>query len=226
MKTINASYEIVGKEKIDGMEILKEIEAVGRTCYKSESNITGDSAKKFVAMLIEMGHEAMIEHNVVSVRFICDRGISHELVRHRLASFGRESTRYCNYAKEKFGNSITFVDITEGIKLDTKMNNLESEQISAIYSAWYQGCMQAEYNYLKLIELGATPQIARSVLPSSTKTEIIVSMNLREWSHFFSLRADKPAHPQMREITIPLLKEMSELIPIVFDDLAKKFIQC
>ena len=213
MKIINASYEIVNKDKINGMEILKGIEAVGRTCYKSESNITDDSAKKFVSMLIERGHEAMIEHNAISVRFICDRGVSHELVRHRLASFGQESTRYCNYSKNKFGNELTFI----------KPCFWEKE--SNEYIVWRSAMGYAESMYLNLIQQGAKPQEARSVLPNSLKTEIVMTMNIREWRHFFSLRCDTPAHPQMRELTLPLLKEMHELIPVVFDDLAEKFLE-
>ena len=212
MKIINASCEIINKDKINGMEILKSIEAVGRTCYKSEANITDDSAKKFVAMLIERGHEAMIEHNAISVRFICDRGISHELVRHRLASFGQESTRYCNYSKNKFGNELTFI----------KPCFWDEDTIK--YDRWELAMILAEANYLELIRLGAKPQEARNVLPNSVKTEIVMTMNIREWRHFFDLRCDTPAHPQMRELTIPLLKEMHELIPVVFDDLATKFL--
>ena len=214
MKVIKASYEIVNKDKINGIEILKDIEAVGRTCYKSEANITDGSAKKFVAMLIDHGHEAMIEHNAISVRFICDRGVSHELVRHRLASFGQESTRYCNYSKNKFGNELTFI----------KPCFWEKESSEYEYIVWRLAMGYAEKMYLKLIEQGAKPQEARSVLPSSIKTEIVMTMNIREWRHFFDLRCDAPAHPQMRELTIPLLKEMHELIPVVFDDLAEKFL--
>ena len=221
MKIVNASYEIVNKDKINGMEILKGIEAVGRTCYKSEKNITDDSAKKFVAMLIERGHEAMIEHNAISVRFICDRGVSHELVRHRLASFGQESTSYCNYFKDKFGNELTFINIEPMLESDEQ---LTQEDIDNIYDMWKQSCLNAEEIYMDMIEARAKPQQARSVLPNSIKTEIVMTMNIREWRHFFSLRCDAPAHPQMRELTLPLLKEMSELIPIVFDDLVEKFL--
>ena len=108
MKIVKASYII--ESEINGLEILKQIEKVGRTCYKSEDRITDESAIKFVTGLIARGHEAMIEHNSLSVRFICDRGVSHEIVRHRLASFGQESTRYCNYSKDKFGNEITVIE--------------------------------------------------------------------------------------------------------------------
>lgn len=217
MNKIKASYVI--ESQINGMELLKQIEKVGRTCYKSEGNITEDSATKFVASLISRGHEAMIEHNCISVRFICDRGVSHELVRHRVASFGQESTRYCNYSNDKFSNEINVIGILEGIKLDTKMSKLSAAIISEIILEWSLAMEDAERHYLRMIELGATAQIARDVLPNSLKTEIVVTMNLREWRHFFKLRTPISAHPQMRELTIPLLAEFKTLIPIVFDDI-------
>ena len=214
MKIINASYEIVNKDKINGIEILKDIEAVGRTCYKSEANITDDSAKKFVAMLIDRGHEAMIEHNAISVRFICDRGVSHELVRHRLASFGQESTRYCNYSKNKFGNELTFIKpIFNKYNCDAGM-----------YDTFEDTCRFIEKRYFEMLKHGATPQEARSILPNSLKTEIVMTMNLREWRHFFKLRCDKAAHPQTREIANMILKEFKEKIPVIFDDLYESFV--
>ena len=217
MNKIKASYII--ESEINGRELLKQIEKIGRTCYKSEGNITEDSAIKFVTGLISRGHEAMIEHNSISVRFICDRGVSHEIVRHRLASFGQESTRYCNYSSDKFGNEINVIDIKDGIELDTKMNKLDPAIIKSIIFEWEVAMEDAEKHYLELIKLGATPQIARGILPTSLKTEIVVTMNLREWRRFFKLRTEIVAHPQMREITIPLLQEFKKLIPIVFDDI-------
>ena len=207
MKIIKSGYEIL--TPITGNE-LKLIEIAGRTCYKSDDKITEESAKKFVAGLIKRGHEAMLEHSILSIKFICDRGISHELVRHRLASFAQESTRYCNYSKDKFGNEITVI------------KPFFFEKGSANYNAWYESCQVAENTYFKMLNNGATPQEARSVLPNSLKTEIIVTMNYREWRHFFKLRAARstgPAHPQMEEITIPLLNEIKKLIPVVFDDI-------
>lgn len=207
MKIIKSGYEIL--TPITGNE-LKLIEIAGRTCYKSNDKITEESAKKFVAGLIKRGHEAMLEHSILSIKFICDRGISHELVRHRLASFAQESTRYCNYSKDKFGNEITVI------------KPFFFEKGSANYNAWYESCQVAENAYFKMLNNGATPQEARSVLPNSLKTEIIVTMNYREWRHFFKLRAARltgPAHPQMEEITIPLLNEIKKLIPVVFDDI-------
>ena len=221
MKKLNESYEILTKISEGAKEELQMIEKIGRVCYKSEDLIMedGESAKKFVAMLIKNGHEAMLEHSNLSVKFIVDRGISHELVRHRIASFAQESTRYCNYAKDKFGSECNFIDITPGIKLDNKMKSMETSEIALVLEEWEKAMEDAERHYMKMLELGATPQIARSVLPNSTKTEITVSANYREWRNFFKLRIPKTAHPQMREVTIPLLKELKEKIPVIFDDI-------
>lgn len=221
MKKLNESYEILTKISECAKEELQMIEKIGRVCYKSEDLIIedGESAKKFVAMLIKNGHEAMLEHSNLSVKFIVDRGISHELVRHRIASFAQESTRYCNYAKDKFSSECNFIDITPGIKLDNKMKSMETSEIALVLEEWEKAMEDAERHYMKILELGATPQIARSVLPNSTKTEITVSANYREWRNFFKLRIPKTAHPQMREVTIPLLKELKEKIPVIFDDI-------
>lgn len=206
MRIINAGFEILSK--IEGADILKNIEIAGRTCYKSEDNITADSAEKFMAMLIKRGHEAMIEHVSLSVKIICDRGVTHEIVRHRLASYAQESTRYCNYGAEKFGGQITVIEPLFFAK--------DSEE----YRLWEYAMSEAERYYLYLIHRGVSAQEARSVLPNSLKTEIVVTMNLREWRHFFKLRTSAAAHPQMREISRPMLKRFQELIPIVFDDIA------
>lgn len=210
MKIINASTEIL--TPITGDE-LRRIEYAGRTCYKSEDKITDDSAKKFVENLIKRGHEAMLEHSSLSVKFICDRGVSHELVRHRLASFAQESTRYCNYSKDKFGNELTFI----------KPCFLEDG--SDPYIHWKHAMLNAEVYYFTMLSSGCTPQEARSVLPNSIKTEVVMTANYREWRHFFWLRAARktgPAHPQMEELTVPLLYEVSGLIPVVFDDIVEK----
>lgn len=215
MKIIDASYEIL--TKVNGEQILKDIEKIGRTCYKSENKITEDSAKKFVGMLVKNGHEAMIEHSSITVKFICDRGVSHELVRHRLASFAQESTRYCNYSKDKFENQLTFINPcfeSTGPLIKTDIER---------YNIWYYHMKACKEAYLGLINSGMSPQMARTVLPNSLKTEIVMTMNLREWRHFFKLRCDKAAHPQMRELTIPLLVEFKKLIPVVFDDIYDKY---
>ena len=221
MNILKAGFEILTPISEGGIEELKHIEKIGRVCYKSEGKITedGESAKKFVKMLINRGHEAMIEHSSLSVKFVVDRGVSHELVRHRIASFAQESTRYVNYSLEKFGNEINVIDIRDGINLDNKMKNMDSDTISAIMGEWCLAMEDAEKHYMKMIELGATPQIARSVLPNSTKTEITISANYREWRNFFKLRVPNTAHPQMREVTIPLLKELKCRLPIIFDDI-------
>lgn len=221
MNVIKAGYEIFTPISEGGIKELQLIEKIGRVCYKSEDRITkdGESAKKFVGMLIRNGHEAMIEHSTLSVKFTVDRGVSHELVRHRLASFAQESTRYCNYAKDKFGGECNFIDLQEGIILDKKCKNLSSEDIDAILHEWFLAMKDAENHYLKMLDLGSTPQIARSVLPNSTKTEITITANYREWRNFFKLRVPATAHPQMREVTISLLEELKTKIPIVFDDI-------
>ena len=221
MNVLNASFEILTPISEGGINELKHIERIGRVCYKSEGNITedGESAKKFVKMLINRGHEAMIEHSSLSVKFTVDRGVSHELVRHRIASFAQESTRYVNYSLDKFGNEINVIDIKEGIALDNKMKNMDAEIIELIIKEWLLAMEDAEKHYMRMIELGATPQIARSVLPNSTKTEITITANYREWRKFFKLRVPNTAHPQMREVTIPLLKELKVLLPVIFEDI-------
>ena len=221
MNIMNASFEILTPISEGGINELKHIERIGRVCYKSEGNITedGESAKKFVKMLINRGHEAMIEHSSLSIKFTVDRGVSHELVRHRIASFAQESTRYVNYSLDKFGNEINVIDIQDGIELDNKMKNMTSQEIMAIYQEWISAMYDAEKHYMKMMDLGATPQIARSVLPNSTKTEITITANYREWRNFFKLRVPATAHPQMREVTIPLLKELKVLLPVIFEDI-------
>lgn len=192
---------------VDGDYILKQLELAGRTAYKSEDKITSDSAKDFVRMILKRGHLSVFEHQSITARVVCDRGVSHEIVRHRLASYTQESTRYCNYTKGKFGSEITVIDPCFWPQDDEKRK------------VWEQTIAQVEAGYNKLIELGATPQEARSVLPNSLKTEVVMTMNLREWRHFFTLRTSKAAHPQMREVAIPLLAMFKERIPVVFDDI-------
>lgn len=222
MNIISPAFKII--TPIDGIEILKTLEEVGRTCYKSEDKITDDSCNKFVQNIIDRGHKAVIEHYNITVKLINDRGVSHEEVRHRIASFAQESTRYCNYAKDKFGNEITYIDIMGGMNLDPKISKLDAAIQTQIYDEWVEACLDAERHYNKMIALGATPQIARSVLNNSTKTEICITMNIREWRHFFNLRCSPAAHPQMREIAFMLLKAFKMMIPVVFDDLYKKYV--
>lgn len=213
MKIINAGYEIL--TPVDGDEILRKLERIARVCYKSEDKISCDSAERLISNLIALGHDAMLEHHSITVKFIVDRGVSHELVRHRIASFAQESTRYCNYGQGQFGREITVIRpcfLTEGRK------HFSDGEFTA-YGAWHSACEFSEKYYIRLLELGRTPQEARSVLPNSLKTEVIMTANLREWRHFFKLRCDHTAHPQMREVTIPLLHELNSAIAVIFEDL-------
>ena len=212
MKIINPSVQL--EDEIDGQAILKKIERIGRTCYKSEQNITEDSAERFVKSIIARGHESVLEHVSISVRVICDRGVTHEIVRHRIASYSQESTRFCNYSNDKFGNELTFIKpIFNKYNCDAGM-----------YDTFEDTCRFIEERYFEMLKHGATPQEARSILPNSIKTEIVMTMNLREWRHFFKLRCDKAAHPQTREIANMILKEFKEKIPVIFDDLYESFV--
>lgn len=217
MNILQPKFEII--TPINGEEILKTIEQVGRTCYKSEDKITKASCRRFVSNLIAMGHEAVIEHYNITVKVWVDRGVSHEIVRHRIASYAQESSRYCDYSKDKFGKQISYISLQGAMSLDKKVNNLPFISQSAIYDEWVQACEDAEKHYYRMIELGATPQIARSVLNNSTKTELCITMNLREWRHFLKLRCDVSAHPAMRDISMMLLSEFKSKIPILFDDI-------
>lgn len=205
MKIIKPCFVILSN--LNGDDILKEIEKIGRTAYKSEDKITSTSSKEFVRSIVKKGHHSVIEHISISVRITCDRGVSHEIVRHRLASYCQESTRYCDYSKGKFGGEITVIEPC--------FWNVNDEK----YTIWKNTLDQIEKSYKALIECGASPQEARSVLPNSLKTEIVMTMNLREWRHFFKLRTSMEAHPQMREIAMPLLKEFQRNIPVIFEDL-------
>ena len=215
MKIIKAGYEILpaNGRPLDGGEVLRAIEAAGRTCYKSEDKTAPDSAEAFVRNLLRRGHESVLEHVWFSVRFVVDRGVSHEIVRHRLAGYSQESTRYCNYAGDKFGSQITVIDPAGGFTYDP-----DNEKDRARYAVWKEAMENAEKSYFRMIELGATPQEARAVLPNSLKTEIVITMNLRSWRNFFRLRCDDHAHPQMREVAGIALKVFQEKLPIFFSD--------
>lgn len=211
MKIIEPKVEFM--TPIDGQQILKTIERAGRVCYKSEDKIKEDSAEKFVSNIIKRGHEAVLEHASFTVKFTCDRGVSHEIVRHRLAAYCQESTRYCNYSGDKFGNEITVI---LPCFFDTGMGTMSN---SLVYTEWKNACEQAEKSYFKLLDMGATPQEARAVLPNSLKTEVVMTANIREWRHFFKLRCAPAAHPQMRQVATMLLHMCKEQIPCLFDDI-------
>lgn len=209
MKIIKPTFFI--EQELDEDKILKNIERAGRTCYKSENLIDNDSSKRFVLNIIKRGHESVIEHEKITVRIICDRGVTHEIVRHRIASYSQESTRYCNYCNDKFGKELTFIEpcfFSSNSEEDVKNKKI-----------WLDTMAMIEQNYNMLIENGAKPEEARAILPNSLKTEIVVTMNLRSWRHFFKLRTDKSAHPQIREISNMILKEFKEKLPTIFGDL-------
>lgn len=211
MKIIEPYFEIL--EPIDGDSILRKVERAGRTCYKSENRITAGSAEDFIRRILNSGHHSVIEHISITVKFICDRGVSHELVRHRLASYSQESTRYANYSKDRFGKEITVIKPC-----------FWAEDSSA-YGEWKEAMQEAEAHYMRLMDIGTRPQEARNVLPNSLKTEVIMTCNLREWRHVFMLRCSSQAHPQIRELMLPLLEEFHKGIPVLFDDLYDRFFQ-
>ena len=192
--------QLVNYKYKDPMDLLQDIERIGRVCYKSEHRITSSSAAPFVRSIIERGHESVLEHISITVRFITDRAIANELVRHRIAAYSQESTRYCNY-KDK----IEFI----------YPKNVSDKQLQLIMEA----CACAATTYQALIANGATPEVARDVLPLCTKTELIATYNLREWRHILRLRTDKAAHPKMRELMQTLLQFFQGLVPIIFDDI-------
>lgn len=228
MRFIEPSFEIIS-EDFTRKFVLDRIERAARTCYKSEDKITEGSAERLVKSLIKNGHEAMIEHAPnLSVRFICDRGITHELVRHRLFSFAQESTRYVNYSNK--GMQFIIPEWIAGKDRECMLNNefnyltnLEELLNNIPDMLFADSCIYAETVYCSLIEGGWKPQQARAVLPNCTKTEIVVTGNVREWRNFFKLRLDNAAHPQMRELTIPLFKKLHADIPEIWGDIALKF---
>lgn len=194
---------------VDAKRIMRSVEKAGRVCYKSEGAITEDSYERFLEeRIIKSGHHSVLEHEKVTCQFIVDRGVSHEIVRHRIAAYSQESTRYCNYTADKFGNEITLIQpffFPEG---------------SDEWLYWKRECRQIEETYFRLInDFKRSPQEARSILPNSLKTEIVVTYDLREWRHFFGLRAAAPAHPQMRQVAIPLLLKFKLLFGPVFADI-------
>ena len=205
MKIIEPEVELV--DDFDAAAVMRKIEGAGRVCYKSEGNIKPESAEKFIRGIIKRGHESVIEHACVSFKIVCDRGVTHELVRHRIASFSQESTRFCDYSAGKFGGELTFIRPCFWSPDDEN------------FRLWRASMEFAERNYLAMRAGGAKPEEARSILPNSLKTEIFVTMNLRELRHFLKLRTDKAAHPQMRQIALKMLDILVEKLPAVFADI-------
>ena len=200
MKIIEQSVELLWHTP----EPEKQIEIAGRTCYKSEDKINDTSAYFFCKRMVDSGHHAMIEHASASFKIVCDRGISHEIVRHRVASYAQESTRYCNYSKDKFNNECSFIEPPRLVGLN--------------HHAWENACKFAENQYFLLLNRGVSAQIARSVLPTCLKTEIVMTCNLREWRHFITLRNSKAAHPQIKRIAEDILIELLKIAPSIFED--------
>ncbi|MBQ5310590.1 MAG: FAD-dependent thymidylate synthase [Oscillospiraceae bacterium] len=208
MNIITPSYEILGAP--DGRDMLRMIELCGRVCYKSEDRMTDDSAEKFISMIMKSGHESVLEHEKITVRVICDRGVTHEIVRHRVASYSQESTRYCNYSQDKFGSELTFIKPCYFDEDDER------------YTLWKNAMADAEKSYFALIAAGAKAEEARGVLPNAIKTELVMTMNIREWRHFFRLRTSGRAHPQMRELACMILAGFKERFPVLFDDIVSE----
>lgn len=211
MKIIEPRYEVLAPSPFgeeDAVRMMQLIELAGRTCYKSEERMTDTSCLKFIRMIRERGHESVLEHDSLSVKFVVDRGVSHELVRHRIASFSQESTRYCNYGKS---GEVTFVKPC--------FYEHPNEESLHRMSVWEKAMRRAESAYLELLEAGAKPQEARSVLPNSLKTEVVTTANLREWRHILRLRTNKAAHPQIRQVMVPLLKELQSKLAPLFEDI-------
>ena len=205
MKIIKPSVEFI--TPLNGKVIMERLEECGRVCYKSEDSITEGSAEKFLKGIISRGHEAVLEHCSFTVKFICDRGVSHEIVRHRLAAYCQESTRYCNYSKDKYNNEITVIEqcyLTQGTET---------------YARWEKACIEAESAYFDLLNAGCSPQEARAVLPNSLKTELVMTADIREWRHFLRLRCSKAAHPQIREVATQLLEALQWDLPVLFGDI-------
>jgi len=219
MLLIKPSYEFI--DEIDREKILKKLEFCGRTCYKSEDKITEESASKFVRMVCKRGHESVIEHVSLTVKFVIDRGISHELIRHRIAAYSQESTRYVNYGKK----GITFIIppppfITNIEPGKYNYGNIIDGKTTCSYTdnelIWFCSLLRVEDEYNTLIKNKWPPEIARNILPNSLKTEVVSTFNLREWKHVFKVRAHSAAHPQMREIMEQVKKRFVEELPEVF----------
>lgn len=198
---------VVEIEKVDYNKIMKNLERACRTCYRSEDKITEESYKTLLKNCINRGHESILEHEKITIRMVCDIGVYKDLTRHRHASFSIESTRYCNYGKDKFDNQIKFiapVNIEKGTKL---------------YQEWQTSCEEIEKHYIKMVELSATPDQMRMILPHSTAAVVTMTANIREWKHIFSLRCTKHAHPAVEQVMIPLLLHFRENMPEIFGNI-------
>lgn len=207
MEIIEPKVEV---ENYDGIKIMKNIERACRTCYRSEGMITEDSYKKLLNNCINRGHESVLEHEKITVRFTCSINSYKDLTRHRAGTaFSIESTRYCNYSKDKFDNQINFIkpcNIKEG---------------TSRYDIWEECMQKIEECYNNMAEIeGTTVDQLRMLLPHSTAAELYMTANIREWRHILSLRADKHAHPSVQQVMIPLLLFLQEKMPELFNDIS------
>ena len=214
MRFVKPSYYILDRGSSPRFDDLRKIIRAYGVCYQSDKDIANVSG--WIQEKVKTGHESPLEHVSISVDIVCDRAIANELVRHRIASYSQESTRYCNYSKDKFGNELTFIQ--------PPWYDINPELTKVFYDAM----SEAEAKYFEMLENGAKPEEARAVLPLGLKTEIITTANLREWRHIFQLRAADmtgKAHPQIKEIMVPLLKEFIKMYPGVFDDILEYMIE-
>lgn len=192
-------------EKFDGIQIMKNIERACRTCYRSEGNITEDSYKNLLRNCINRGHESVLEHEKITVRMLCSINTYKDLTRHRAgASFSIESTRYCNYFKDKFDNNIKFIDPV----YITDENN---------YACWRECMKSIETFYMLVANNKGTPDQCRTMLPHSVAAEVTMTCNIREWKHVLDLRTKKTVHPEIRQLLIPLLLEFKRTMPEMFE---------
>ena len=198
---------VVEIEKVDYNKIMKNLERACRTCYRSEDKITEESYKTLLKNCINRGHESILEHEKITIRMICDIGVYKDLTRHRHASFSIESTRYCNYGKDKFENQIKFIE------------PVNIEKNTELYEEWKTSCEEIEKHYIKMVELGATPDQMRMILPHSTAALVTMTANIREWKHIFSLRCTKHAHPAVEQVMIPLLLHFKQNMPEIFENI-------
>lgn len=219
MNIIKPKVEV---EPFDGVKIMKNIERACRTCYRSEGNITEDSYKKLITNCINRGHESVLEHEKITIRLTCDIGVYKDLTRHRIASFSIESTRYCNYGKDKFDNELKFIEPV--FYTDTwKDRNYEGsamskEELKSFF--WYKIMSDIESAYMNMNNLcECTPDEMRMILPHSTAAEVTMTANIREWKHILELRCSKGAHPAVQQVMIPLLLYFKEQMPEIFNNI-------
>lgn len=212
MRVIDQSASVLEMDKSQAVAAMIHLERCGRICYQSEDFMKDDSYEKFLRMLIEHGHESVLEHVSVTVKIVCSRGTSHQLVRHRLAAYSQESTRYCNYSQGRFGSSVTFI-MPPGLRPAHGQGSLEP------YYTWLDAMKASEQTYLKLIDLGLKPEVARGVLPQDLKTEMVVTMNLRSWRHVLKVRLANAAQRDVRELMKMIHSQLVELFPPIFSDI-------